>query len=95
VIGLGVTPPFVREQDQIARSVDVLAAIPWKAETDGGGIALGTDFLGVEETLPGLGNAPEVIEWVISRFSKDMARRLLFDNARSLVASLSGETIGS
>jgi membrane dipeptidase len=92
-IGLGVTPPFVQEADQIAASVDTLAAMPWSGQTNGEAIAIGTDFLGVDATLPGLGSAPGVIAWVMSRFRADMARRLLYDNGRRLLAILSGVTI--
>jgi membrane dipeptidase len=91
-IGLGVTPPFVQHADQIAASIDTLAAIPWNGRTDGAGIAIGTDFLGVDATLPGLGNAPDVIAWVADRFDATLAGRLLHGNARSFLAQLSGAT---
>jgi membrane dipeptidase len=89
-IGLGVTPPFVQDADQIAASIDTLATIPWNGQTNGEAIAIGTDFLGVDATLPALGSAPEVIAWVMSRFRADMARRLLYDNGRRFLAILSG-----
>jgi len=95
VIGLGVTPPFVQAADQIAAAVDALAAIPWNGRTGGEGIALGTDFLGVDATLPGLGDAPEVTAWVTDRFTADMARRLLYENGRRFLARLSGVSVAS
>lgn len=93
-IGLGVTPPFVQDADQIAAMVDTLAAIPWNGATDGGGIGIGTDFLGVDSTLSTLRNAPEVVSWVAGRFSPEMARKLLFDNARAVLAALTGASAG-
>jgi len=94
-IGLGVTPPFVQNADQIAASVETLAGLPWNGRLDGSGIAIGTDFLGVDETLPGLGNVPEVVAWVAERFDRDLAARFLHGNARLLLASLSGAVADS
>ena len=54
------------------------------------GIAIGTDFLGVDQTLPGLGNAHEVIKWVSSTFDLVTSRAILYGNA----AGLLGQALG-
>lgn len=86
VIGLGVSPPFYASPDQIRADVESIAAIPFSGRTGVEGIGLGTDFLGVNETLPGLGNAPEVVAWAEANFDPATAASLLIGSARALIA---------
>ncbi|WP_435019295.1 membrane dipeptidase [Tundrisphaera sp. TA3] len=89
-IGLGVSPPFYSDPDQIRADVEAIAAVPFAGRTGAEGIAIGTDFLGVDRTLPGLGTAPEVVEWAGSRFDPATATALLQGSARALLARSAG-----
>src|SRR5205085_250859 len=90
VIGVGVSPPFFDSPEQVRAAIEAIAATPFRGQTGFGGIAIGTDFLGVSRTLPGLGNAAEVVAWVQSSFEKRTARALLFENGRDLIARAVG-----
>lgn len=92
VVGLGVSPPFYTDPDQIARAVESAAAVPFLGRTGHEGICLGTDFLGVDTTLPGLAHAPEVVAWAESTFPADVAAALLHENARRLIERAIGRT---
>jgi len=89
-VGIGVSPPFFAAPDQIKAAVEAAAALPFEGRAGVEGIAIGTDFLGVTRTLPGLANAPEVIAWFEANFDRPTAAALLRDNARALLARASG-----
>jgi len=89
-IGLGVSPPFFSAPDQIKAAVDAVAALPFRGRAGVEGIAIGTDFLGVSRTLPGLGNAPGVIAWFEATFDRPTAAALLRGNAGTLLARATG-----
>ena len=89
-VGVGVSPPFFQSSDQVREVIDRIAAIPFEGRVGYEGIAIGTDFLGVEETLPGLRNAPEVVGWTQAQFDRPVAKDLLHDNALGLFARASG-----
>ena len=90
LIGLGVSPPFFDDSDQIRVAVDAVARVPYLGREGVEGIAIGTDFLGVRDTLPGLSNAPEVIAWCERSFDSETALALLRGNARTLFSRLAG-----
>jgi membrane dipeptidase len=89
-VGLGVTPPFFQSQAQIKQAVELVASFPFDGRVGPEGIAIGTDFLGVDQTLPGLGHAAEVVTWIQAHFDRSMAKDLLHDNALVLIAHATG-----
>ncbi len=89
-IGISVSPPFFQAVEQIEAVIRQVAEIPYRDRPGFEGIGIGTDFLGVNQTLPQLGNAEQVVEWVQARFPKPVARALLHDNAHKLIARLTG-----
>jgi len=89
-VGIGVSPPFFQSPDQVGAAIEAVAALPFEGRAGIEGIAIGTDFLGVNATLPGLANAPEVIAWVEAHFDRPTASALLQDNARGLLARACG-----
>ncbi len=89
-IGLGVSPPFFSDPDQIKAAVALAASTPFLGRVGPEGIAIGTDFLGVDRTLPGLGDAAGVVAWFEANFDRPTASALLSDNARALCAVVSG-----
>ena len=89
-IGLCVSPPFFESPGQIIEAVEVVGSLPFRGRVGREGIALGTDFLGVDQTLPGLRNAPEVVSWVQANFDRSAAKDLLHDTALGLIARATG-----
>jgi membrane dipeptidase len=90
MVGLGISPPFFQTIDQVKTAIDTVALIAFEGKIGFEGIAIGTDFLGVNKTLPGLENAEAVVEWVLSQFERPVAKDLLHDNALSLMARATG-----
>jgi membrane dipeptidase len=89
-LGLGISPPFFRGVEQVRAAFEAVAAIPFEGRIGHEGIAIGTDFLGVSQTLPGLGNAAEVVDWVQKTFDRPIAKALLHENAMELFARATG-----
>ena len=89
-VGISVSPPFFETPEQIQATIEAVAALPFQGEPGYAGIGIGTDFLGVDRTLPRLGNAEEVVEWCLAHFAKPTATALLHDNARKLIARVTG-----
>jgi membrane dipeptidase len=90
VIGVGVSPPFFESAHQVKSAIEAIVATPFRGRPGIEGIAIGTDFLGVSRTLPGLGNPAEVIAWARSAFDHQVARALLFENGLDLIARAVG-----
>ena len=84
-IGLGVSPPFYTDPDQVRLDIETAASLPFLGHAGYDGIAIGTDFLGVSSTLPALGNAEAVVAWIGRTFPPDVAERIASGNARSLI----------
>ncbi len=85
VVGIGVSPPFFELPDQVKAAVESAAELPFLGRPGVEGIAIGTDFLGVRKTLPGLGNAEEVVSWLGRTFDQAVAESLIRGNARKLI----------
>ena len=90
VVGLSVGPPFFASVAQLRANVAAVAALPFLKRSGFEGIAIGTDFLGVDETLPGLGSVEEVVAWASSAFSPDAANALIGGNGGRLFARAVG-----
>jgi membrane dipeptidase len=89
-VGLGVSPPFFQSPAQVKEAVELVASIPFEGREGPEGIAIGTDFMGVDRTLPGLGHAAEVVAWFLANFDRSTAKDLLHDNALNLMARATG-----
>lgn len=88
VVGIGVSFPFYESLEQVRRSVEAAAEIPFRGEPGFAGLAIGTDFLGVDRVIPGLENAPEVVDWVRRTFGREDVRTLLLGTGRNLFERL-------
>jgi len=97
VAGFGVGPPFYHSTDSLKAGIEAAAATPHPGNPGGGpgyaGLGVGTDFLGVDRTLPGLGAAGAVLRWFAAAFGPD-APALLAGNARVLIDRLAGRGQG-
>ena len=90
VVGLSVGAFFYDSTDAIRAGIDAVAATPFLGRPGYEGIAIGTDFLGVNAVAPGLANAPEVVAWLTSTYDPPTASALVCDNARALLARAVG-----
>jgi membrane dipeptidase len=85
-IGFGVSPPFYSDPAQLQAGIEAAAALPFLGRPGFEGIAIGTDFLGVDQTLPNLANAEAVATWVEATFPAEASRAILVENGRRLIA---------
>lgn len=90
-IGIGVSPPFYSDPNQIREGIEIAAGLPFAGRPGYEGIAIGTDFLGVRSTLPDLRNAEAVVAWVARTFPPDVASAIVSENARTLFVRAIGE----
>ncbi len=89
-VGISVSPPFFSTPEQVEGVIKAVAEVPFQGRVGIEGIGIGTDFLGVDQTFPKLGDAEQVVDWVSSKFNQPTANALLHDNARKLVAQVTG-----
>jgi membrane dipeptidase len=89
-VGMGVSPPFFQTSEQVKKAIEIVAFTPYEGRVGFEGIAIGTDFLGVDQTLPSLGNAGQVVSWIQANFDRPTAKDLLHDNALNLIARATG-----
>jgi membrane dipeptidase len=85
VVGFSVGPPFYETAAQIREGIEAAAALPFEGRPGFEGIAIGTDFLGVDQTLPGLSNVEGVVAWLRDSFAPESADALTSGNARRLI----------
>jgi membrane dipeptidase len=90
VAGFTPCPGFFRSADEVQAALGSAAALPFEGRPGFEGLAIGTDFLGVDETFPGLGNAEEVVAWLRSAFDPEVADALTAGNARRLIERVVG-----
>jgi membrane dipeptidase len=89
-IGFCVGPPFYASSESLRLSIVQAASLPFLGRPGYEGIAIGTDFLGVNETLPGLSNASAVVEWCRKCFKPGTAASLIQGNAMLLIQRVLG-----
>ena len=90
-IGFSVSPGFYDSADALRAGIEAAASLPFLGRAGFEGIAIGTDFLGVDRDAPGLGTAAEVIAWAESTFEPATAAALLADNAGAVFTRMAGE----
>jgi membrane dipeptidase len=90
-VGFSVGPPFFPSAESLKASIDATAGLPFVDRAGYEGVAIGTDFLGVDGVLPGLANAGEVIAWLVETFDESTAYALMRGNAERFVSRLAGQ----
>ncbi|MBV8232764.1 MAG: membrane dipeptidase [Planctomycetaceae bacterium] len=90
VVGFSVGPPFYDSAEALKAGIEAAAAVPFRGRPGFEGIAIGTDFLGVDQTLPGLGGVTGIVAWLSSSFDPVTAVALIQGNARQLLARIFG-----
>jgi membrane dipeptidase len=89
---IGLTPgmPFYQSGAEFQAAIEQVATIPFEGRMGYQGIAIGSDFLELDGTLPDLGDASAVVEWVSRTFDQAAAALLFEGNARALLAKAAG-----
>jgi membrane dipeptidase len=87
LIGLTPGPPYHHSPEEFKSAIDHVATIPYLGRPGFEGIAVGCDFLELDATLPGLGDAQQLVEWLARTFDPETAALLLELNARRFLAS--------
>jgi membrane dipeptidase len=90
VIGFSVGPPFYGHPDALRAGIEAAADLPFEGRPGIEGIAIGADFLGVDNVLPGLGDAAEVVAWLVDTYDPSTADALIRGNARALLGRALG-----
>ncbi len=90
VIGFSAGPPYHATAEGLKGWIETAAAIPFQGRPGFEGLAVGTNFLGVDQTLPGLGHVAEVVAWLSSTFGPAEASALIQGNGRGLFVRARG-----
>jgi membrane dipeptidase len=93
VVGFSVGPPFFEDAGSLKAAIEAAASVPFQSRPGFEGLAIGTDFLGVDRVLPGLANVPDVIAWLSATFEPDAALALIEGNARRLLLRAAGASV--
>ena len=85
---IGLTPgmPFYQSEEEFKATIEQVATIPFDGRSGYEGIAIGSDFLELEGTLPELRDALAIVEWLSLSFDENAAALLLSGNARAFLA---------
>ena len=67
---IGLTPgmPFYQSGEEFKAAIEQVATIPFEGRVGYEAIAFACDFLGLDGTLPGLGDASAIREWASGNF---------------------------
>jgi hypothetical protein len=79
--------------DQLAATLRRLLELPTDAETGYAAIALCTNYLSLEEVVPGLDNVERLVRWLSRTFDSETAQRLVFGNGMGLVERMLGAEV--
>jgi membrane dipeptidase len=90
VIGFTPGPPYHATPNELRAGFEAAASVPFEGRVGFEGIAVGCDFLGLEGTLPPLGNVSQLKKWITRRFGRETAAMLIAGNARRLLVQAAG-----
>src|SRR5262249_39023068 len=90
VIALTPGPPWHRTPIEFRLAFEAAAALAFEGRIGFEGLAVGTDFLGIEETLPPLRSATQLQKWLKRRFDRDTAAMLIAANGRHVLVRAAG-----
>ena len=93
VVGFSVGPPFYSSSRMLKSEINAAASFPFQGRMGVEGLAFGTDFLGVDRTLSGLGNVEELLAWIGETFPPEIVEAITQNNAMSLVRRLTGSLV--
>ena len=90
VIGLTPAPPCYSTTDDLKAAIECAAAIPFQGRPGWEGIGIGTNFLGIPSSLPGLVDVARLKKWLLATFGPEPAAALTAENARRLLIGAAG-----
>jgi membrane dipeptidase len=90
VVGLTPSPPYYRTPEEFRGAIEAIAAVPFQGRPGYEGIAIGTDFLAVDELMPGVKNVTGLCAWLSKAFDRDTVPALLLTNGRRLLTLSAG-----
>ena len=76
LVGLSPGRPHHESPESLKAAIETLAALPFLGQAGYQGIAVGSDLFGLEQTLPGLENAPRIASWLAKNFDREVAHEL-------------------
>ena len=85
VIGLSPGRPYFQTSDELRASIEVIAAVPCQGRAGYEGIAFGTDFVGIEQTVPGLDDVSKLCRWISRTFDRECGASLIDGSGRRLI----------
>jgi membrane dipeptidase len=90
VIGFTAGPPYHDTPEELRAGIETAASVPFEGRAGYEGIAVGTDFLGINQTIPGLGNVLRLKNWLHRTFEVTSAVDLIAGNGRRLLTRAAG-----
>ena len=90
VVGLTPCHSSYQTPDELKALIDAIASIPFEGRSGHEGIAIGTDFLACEQTLPGLADVTQIKTWVGRTLDRDAAPLVLAGNASRMLVRAAG-----
>jgi membrane dipeptidase len=90
---VGVTPAFYPSAETLRNGILAIADVPFRGQAGFEGLALGTDFLGIDHTPSGLGTVESLASWAVATFPTAQAEALLAGTARALLREAAGSTV--
>ena len=95
VVGLTPSRSSYQTPDELKAVIEEIASIPFEGRSGHEGIAIGTDFLACEQTLPGLADVTQIKTWLGRTLDGDAAPLLLAGNASRLLVRAAGVPPGA
>jgi len=89
---VGFTPSQLvfRSREELKASIEAAASLPFKGRPGYEGLAIGTDFLGIGQAVPGLADVAQIAKWIVETFDHEAAGSLIARNGLRVLLNASG-----
>src|SRR5262249_1539691 len=89
---LGLTPgvPYYHTPSALRAGFVPAGPVPFEGRVGFEGLAVGSDFLRIEQALPPLANVSGLKKWIARRFDRETAAMLIAANGRRLLLRAAG-----
>jgi membrane dipeptidase len=89
-VGLTPGPPYYWTPEEFRGAIEAIAAVPFRGRPGYEGIAIGTDFLEVDEPMAGVKSVAGLCGWLAKAFDRETATALILTNGRRLLTLAAG-----